>query len=141
MIKICDHEEILNSEIQKLQQTHKLQFEIFQSENKQEIQSLFDQMKNEFESQKEEKDGHWIQKVSSAKQDLERTREQLREKIKAVKALELRVSELQQDQDKSLQKLQSQIEEKQKLVECKSEEIEQMKSDTQMKISKLEREV
>ena len=71
-----------------------MQFEVFQSENKQEIQSLFDKMKNEFESQKEEKEQFWTEKINQSKSALDKSKEQLREKQIAVKALELRISEI-----------------------------------------------
>lgn len=51
MIKICDHEDILNQQIQQVNQEHDVKFRMFASENQQEIDRLFEQMKKQYEEQ------------------------------------------------------------------------------------------
>ena len=45
MIKICDHEDILNTEVKKVQAQYNLKFQMFQGENQAEIENLFEKMK------------------------------------------------------------------------------------------------
>ena len=51
-------------------------------------------MKNEFQSQKQEKDQFWTDKMNQSKSTLDKNKEQLREKQISVKALELRISDI-----------------------------------------------
>lgn len=45
MIKICDHEDILNNEIKKVQAQYDLKFQMYDGENQVEIENLFEKMK------------------------------------------------------------------------------------------------
>ena len=51
MIKICDHEDIMNQELANAEKQGELKFQIFQSENQMESDSLFDQMKSQYDEQ------------------------------------------------------------------------------------------
>lgn len=64
MIKICDHEDILNQQIQQVNGQHDLKFKMFASENQQEIDRLFDQMKLQYEEQLSFKDSDFQMKIN-----------------------------------------------------------------------------
>ena len=47
MIKISQHEDIVNSEIQKLEEAHNQKFHLFQSSNKKDIEDQFNNLHNQ----------------------------------------------------------------------------------------------
>ena len=51
MIKICDHEEIMNQEIINIESNLQLKYKMLKNGSQQEIDSLFDQMKTQYEAQ------------------------------------------------------------------------------------------
>ena len=50
MIKICDHEEIMNQEIINIESNLQLKYKMLKNGSQQEIDSLFDQMKTQYEA-------------------------------------------------------------------------------------------